>query len=45
MSFELIKYYYDLGLFSENELSIFRQAGYLTEEQMNELKGVVIDGD
>ena len=39
MGFDLINSYYDLGLFSEDDLFIFMQAGYLTEEQLSGLKG------
>lgn len=38
MSFELIKDYYNLGLFTNDNLDMFVSIGWLTEEQSNELK-------
>lgn len=38
MSFELIKDYYNLGLFTNDNLDMFVSIGWLTEEQSKELK-------
>lgn len=38
MSFELIKDYYNLGLFTNDNLDLFVSIGWLTEEQSKELK-------
>jgi|GEM_PF-721108 hypothetical protein len=38
MSFELIKDYYNLGLFTNDNLDMFVFIGWLTEEQSKELK-------
>ena len=37
MSFELIKDYYNLGLFTNDDLEIFVSIGWLTESQRKEL--------
>lgn len=37
MSFELIKSYYELGLFTKNDLEIFASIGWITEAQRKEL--------
>ena len=37
MSFELIKSYYELGLFTNNDLEMFASIGWLTEKQRKEL--------
>lgn len=37
MSFELIKDYYNLGLFTNNDLDMFVSIGWLTETQRKEL--------
>lgn len=37
MSYELIKKYFVSGLFSETDLDLFVQAGWITEEQKKEL--------
>ena len=37
MSYELIKSYYELGLFTKNDLEIFVSIGWLTEKQKKEL--------
>ena len=37
MSFELIKSYYELGLFTKNDLEMFASIGWLTESQRKEL--------
>lgn len=37
MSYELIKKYFLDGLFSETDLDLFVQAGWVTEEQKKEL--------
>lgn len=38
MSFDLIKDYYNLGLFSDDDLDMFVSIGWLTEKQAKELK-------
>lgn len=38
MSFELIKDYYKLGLFTNDNLDMFVSIGWLTDEQSKELK-------
>lgn len=38
MSFELIKDYYNLGLFSDDNLDMFVSIGWLTDGQSKELK-------
>lgn len=38
MSFELIKDYYNLGLFTNDNLDMFVSIGWLTEEQSKKLK-------
>lgn len=38
MIFELIKDYYNLGLFTNDNLDMFVSIGWLTEEQSKELK-------
>jgi hypothetical protein len=37
MSYELIKSYYELGLFTKNDLEIFASIGWITEAQRKEL--------
>ena len=37
MSFELIKSYYELGLFTNDDLDMFVSIGWLTEKQRKEL--------
>ena len=37
MSFELIKDYYNLGLFTKNDLYMFASIGWITEAQRKEL--------
>ena len=37
MSFELIKDYYNLGLFTNNDLDMFVSIGWLTDKQKKEL--------
>ena len=37
MSYELIKSYYELGLFTESDLEMFASIGWLTEAQRKEL--------
>lgn len=37
MSYELIKSYYDLGLFTKSDLEIFASIGWITEKQRKEL--------
>ena len=37
MSYELIKSYYDLGLFTNSDLEIFASIGWITEKQRKEL--------
>lgn len=37
MSYELIKSYYELGLFTNNDLEIFASIGWITEAQRKEL--------
>lgn len=37
MSYELIKSYYELGLFTKSDLEIFVSIGWLTEKQKKEL--------
>ena len=37
MSFELIKDYYNLGLFTKNDLEIFASIGWITDKQKKEL--------
>ena len=37
MSYELIKLYYELGLFTESDLEMFASIGWLTEAQRKEL--------
>ena len=37
MSFELIKDYYNLGLFTDNDLDMFVSIGWLTDKQKKEL--------
>lgn len=37
MSFELIKDYYNLGLFTKSDLEIFASIGWITEAQRKEL--------
>ena len=33
MSYEIIKSYYELGLFAESDLEVFASIGWITEEQ------------
>lgn len=37
MSYELIKSYYELGLFTKNDLEIFASIEWITEAQRKEL--------
>ena len=37
MSFELIKSYYELGLFTNDDLDMFVSIGWLTDKQKKEL--------
>ncbi len=37
MSYELIKSYYELGLFTNSDLEIFASIGWITEKQRKEL--------
>ena len=37
MSYELIKSYYELGLFTDNDLDMFVSIGWITEAQRKEL--------
>nr|DAP74309.1 MAG TPA: hypothetical protein [Caudoviricetes sp.] len=37
MSYELIKSYYELGLFTKSDLEIFASIGWITEKQRKEL--------
>ena len=37
MSYELIKDYYNLGLFTDNDLDMFASIGWITEVQRKEL--------
>lgn len=37
MSYEVIKAYYELGLFTKDDLKVFVLVGWLTEEQKKEL--------
>ena len=37
MSFELIKDYYNLGLFTNDDLDMFASIGWITEAQRKEL--------
>lgn len=37
MSFELIKDYYNLGLFTNDDLEIFASIGWITDKQKKEL--------
>lgn len=37
MSYELIKSYYELGLFTKSDLEIFVSIGWVTEAQKKEL--------
>ena len=37
MSFELIKSYYELGLFTNNDLETFASIGWITDKQKKEL--------
>lgn len=37
MSYELIKSYYGLGLFTNSDLEIFASIGWITEKQRKEL--------
>ena len=37
MSFELIKDYYNLGLFSNDDLDMFASIGWITDKQKKEL--------
>jgi hypothetical protein len=37
MSYELIKSYYELGLFTKSDLEIFASIGWITENQRKEL--------
>lgn len=37
MSYELIKSYYELGLFTKGDLEIFASIGWITETQRKEL--------
>jgi hypothetical protein len=37
MNYELIKSYYELGLFTKSDLEIFASIGWITEKQRKEL--------
>ena len=37
MSYELIKSYYELGLFTKNDLEMFASIGWITDKQKKEL--------
>lgn len=37
MSYELIKSYYELGLFTKNDLEMFASIGWIAEAQRKEL--------
>nr|DAK84632.1 MAG TPA: hypothetical protein [Caudoviricetes sp.] len=37
MSYELIKSYYELGLFTNSDLEIFASIGWITEKQKKDL--------
>ena len=37
MSYEVIKAYYDMGLFTEEDLKLFVNCGWITQEQMNDI--------
>lgn len=37
MSYELIKSYYELGLFTKSDLEMFVSIGWITDEQKKEL--------
>ncbi|WP_337929791.1 XkdX family protein [Holdemanella sp.] len=37
MSYELIKSYYELGLFTKSDLEIFASIGWITDAQRKEL--------
>nr|DAF49984.1 MAG TPA: hypothetical protein [Siphoviridae sp. ctxvK3] len=37
MSYELIKSYYELGLFTKSDLEMFASIGWITEKQRKEL--------
>ena len=37
MSYEIIKSYYDMGLFTKEDLQLFVDCGWITQEQMNEI--------
>lgn len=37
MSYELIKSYYELGLFTKSDLEMFASIGWITENQRKEL--------
>lgn len=37
MSYELIKSYYELGLFTKSDLEMFASIGWITEDQRKEL--------
>lgn len=39
MSYELIKSYYELGLFTKSDLEIFASIGWITEKQRKEITG------
>lgn len=39
MSYELIKSYYELGLFTKNDLEVFTSIGWVTEEQKRMIVG------
>ena len=37
MSYEIIKSYYDMGLFTKEDLKLFVSCGWITQEQMNDI--------
>lgn len=39
MSYELIKQYYDLGLFTQDDLDTFVQIRWITEKQKKDILG------
>ena len=40
MSYETIKSYYELGLFTEQDLNLFVECGWITKEEKNEILGL-----
>lgn len=39
MSYEIIKSYYELGLFTNSDLEVFTSIGWITEKQRKEILG------